>query len=267
MTAYASKEVVHEASALLKLILTQGRALGVMVVAFVQDQRKETVGMRELFTQTIALRLASASETWMVLGDGLAALAPAHKIARTMPGTGYVVTDDGAVERVRADFWANDFSRMVAGTYPAPLAPPLPEEPATVAAVEAVSPVSGSGRRSGDLGSSDLAGGRRTRTRAGRLEPSAARPASLAAAPATRRTPPRAPGWRDGDDEVKARDGLLRRVEDVEKRLADGDKEDLGRRLDEIARKLDELVRQGKLSPEDADPIRRALTEVEASVS
>ncbi len=69
------------------------------------------------------------------------------------------------------------------------------------------------------------------------------------------------------DDEVKAGDDLLRRVEDIEKRLADEDTKDLGRRLDEIARKLDELVRQGKLSPEDADPIRRALTEVEASVS
>ncbi|GGI07529.1 FtsK/SpoIIIE domain-containing protein [Isoptericola cucumis] len=128
LTAYASKDVVNEAANLLKLILTQGRAFGVMVVAFVQDPRKETVGMRDLFTQTIALRLASAAETRMVLGDGMAALAPAHHITPTMPGAGYLVGDDGHIERVRADYWADDFIRMVAATYPAPPAPPVPTE-------------------------------------------------------------------------------------------------------------------------------------------
>jgi S-DNA-T family DNA segregation ATPase FtsK/SpoIIIE len=137
LTAYASKDVVNEAANLLKLVLTQGRAFGVMVVAFVQDPRKETVGMRDLFTQTIALRLASAAETRMVLGEGMAAVAPAHHIAHTMPGAGYAVTDNGVVERVRADYWADDFIRMVAATYPAPPAPPLPEDPATVAPVAA----------------------------------------------------------------------------------------------------------------------------------
>nr|WP_242496496.1 FtsK/SpoIIIE domain-containing protein [Xylanimonas protaetiae] len=132
LTAYASKEVVNEAVNLLKLILTQGRAFGVMVVAFVQDPRKETVGMRDLFTQTVALRLASGAETRMVLGDGMAALAPAHHISQTMPGAGYAVTDDGVVARVRADYWADDFIRLVAGTYPAPPAPPLPDEGVTV---------------------------------------------------------------------------------------------------------------------------------------
>ncbi|WP_309063296.1 FtsK/SpoIIIE domain-containing protein [Streptomyces sp.] len=140
LTAYASKEVVNEAANVLKLVLTQGRAFGVMVVAFVQDPRKETVGMRDLFTQTIALRLASAAETRMVLGEGMAAVAPAHHIAHTMPGTGYAVTDDGVVERVRADFWADDFIRMVAATYPAPPAPPLPEEPPTAAPVVVEAP-------------------------------------------------------------------------------------------------------------------------------
>jgi len=131
LTAYASKDVVNEAVNLLKLILTQGRAFGVVVVAFVQDPRKETVGMRDLFTQTIALRLASAAETRMVLGEGMAAVAPGHQIATTMPGAGYLVGDDGHVERVRADYWADDFIRMVAATYPAPPAPPLPAEAET----------------------------------------------------------------------------------------------------------------------------------------
>lgn len=128
LTGYASRDVVNEATALLKRILTQGRALGVMVVAFVQDPRKETVGMRELFTQTIALRLASTSETRMVLGDGYGNLAPAHRIDRTMPGAGYVVRNDGAVERVRADFWPDDVIRVVAERYPAPPKPAAGDE-------------------------------------------------------------------------------------------------------------------------------------------
>lgn len=120
LTAYASKQVQSEASDLLRRVLTQGRALGVLVVAFVQDPRKETVAMRGLFTQTVALRLRSASETAMVLGEGMADVAPAHQISPAHPGTGYVVADDGNVERVRADFWEDTFIRMVAETYPAP---------------------------------------------------------------------------------------------------------------------------------------------------
>lgn len=84
--------------------------------------------MRELFTQTIALRVASTSETRMVLGDGFADLAPAHRIDRTMPGAGYVVGNEGVVERVRADYWADDLIREVAARYPAPPEPPTAEE-------------------------------------------------------------------------------------------------------------------------------------------
>ena len=68
LTAYADPDIKRDGSRLLAEILTQGRALGVVVLACVQDPRKETVGMRGLFTQTIALRLRSAEETRMVLG-------------------------------------------------------------------------------------------------------------------------------------------------------------------------------------------------------
>lgn len=119
LTNYAARDVVAEASNLLKLILTQGRAFGVSVVAFVQDPKKDTVAMRDLFTQTLALRLASATETRMVLGDGMAPLAPAHHIAPTMPGCGFVVADDGSVVRVRADWWPDELIRWTARAYPA----------------------------------------------------------------------------------------------------------------------------------------------------
>ena len=113
LTAYADLSIRREAERLLSEILTQGRALGVVVVACVQDPRKDVVAMRGLFTQTVALRLRSTEETAMVLGDGMTHVAPAHRISPTFPGTGWIVEDNGAVDRVRADYWPDDLIRDV----------------------------------------------------------------------------------------------------------------------------------------------------------
>lgn len=118
LTAYSESTVRREAERLLSEILTQGRALGVVVVACVQDPRKEVVGMRGLFTQTIALRLRSAEETVMVLGEGMAKVAPAHRVSPAHPGTGWIVEETGAADRVRADQWTDPMIRHVATTYP-----------------------------------------------------------------------------------------------------------------------------------------------------
>jgi S-DNA-T family DNA segregation ATPase FtsK/SpoIIIE len=136
LTAYADPDIRRQATRLLSEVLTQGRALGVVVVAMVQDPRKETVSMRGLFTQTVALRLRSSEETRMVLGDGMAALAPAHRISPAAPGTGYVVGDDGTVDLVRADWWSDDLVRQAADTYPAAVSTPATPsgEPASEAA-------------------------------------------------------------------------------------------------------------------------------------
>jgi S-DNA-T family DNA segregation ATPase FtsK/SpoIIIE len=88
-----------------------------VVVAFMQDPRKEILPMRGLFTQTIALRLRSRDEVAMVLGDGLADAAPAHRISPNEPGTGYVIDEDGQVTKVRADFWTDDQISSVAKKY------------------------------------------------------------------------------------------------------------------------------------------------------
>ena len=125
LTAYTDPETKKEASRLLAEILTQGRALGVVVLACVQDPRKEVVGLRGLFTQTIALRLRSAEETRMVLGDGTAASAPAHRISPSMPGTAWVVDEDGSADRVRADWWSDQMVRQVAARHPALVAEDL----------------------------------------------------------------------------------------------------------------------------------------------
>ncbi|GAA1262150.1 S-DNA-T family DNA segregation ATPase FtsK/SpoIIIE [Oryzihumus leptocrescens] len=130
LTAYTDAETKKEASRLLAEILTQGRALGVVVLACVQDPRKEVVGLRGLFTQTIALRLRSAEETRMVLGDGMAAVAPAHRISPALPGTAWVVEEDGSTDRVRADWWSDQLVRQVAALHPSPVVEGLPVAPA-----------------------------------------------------------------------------------------------------------------------------------------
>lgn len=119
LTAYAEPEVRRDAGRLLGEILTQGRALGVVVVACVQDPRKEVVSMRGLFTQTVALRLRSVEETVMVLGEGMTQAAPAHRISPAAPGTGWVVEDTGTTDRVRADLWPDDLVRDIACRYSA----------------------------------------------------------------------------------------------------------------------------------------------------
>ncbi|MDN5778750.1 MAG: hypothetical protein L0H96_17785, partial [Humibacillus sp.] len=68
LTAYLSDLALRkECGELLSAILSKGRALGIVVVAAIQDPRKETVPMRGLFTQTVALRLRSREEVAMVL--------------------------------------------------------------------------------------------------------------------------------------------------------------------------------------------------------
>lgn len=118
VTAYMSDPALRkEAAASLSRILTKGRALGIVVAAFLQDPRKEVLPMRGLFTQTIALRLRSREEVTMVLGDGIADKAPAHRISPDRPGTGYVIAEDGHTTKVRSDFWSDDQIRSTARQY------------------------------------------------------------------------------------------------------------------------------------------------------
>ena len=118
LTAYMTDaNLKKQVAGSLSRILTKGRGLGIVVVAFMQDPRKEILPMRGLFTQTIALRLRSRDEVAMVLGDGLADVAPAHRISPNEPGTGYVIDEDGQVTKVRSDFWTDDQISATAKKY------------------------------------------------------------------------------------------------------------------------------------------------------
>jgi S-DNA-T family DNA segregation ATPase FtsK/SpoIIIE len=118
LTAYITDPALKkQVAASLARILTKGRAVGIVVAAFMQDPRKEILPIRGLFTQTLALRLRSRDEVAMVLGDGMADSAPAQRISPDEPGTGYVISEDGSTMRVRADYWPDSLIRSVANEY------------------------------------------------------------------------------------------------------------------------------------------------------
>jgi FtsK/SpoIIIE family len=105
LTAYlADRQLKDRIKSALGVILTQGRAAGVHVVAAVQDPRKEVVQLRDLFPTRIALRLTEPNQVDMVLGDGMRDRgALCDRIPMDAPGVGYVVLD-GDPTPVRARF-------------------------------------------------------------------------------------------------------------------------------------------------------------------
>ncbi|MGH3366844.1 MAG: hypothetical protein ACRDOY_06550 [Nocardioidaceae bacterium] len=105
LTAYLTdrdaKKRIHAA---LSLLLSQGRAVGVLVIAALQDPRKEVLPARDLFPTRIALRMTEPEQVDMVLGDGARKRsARCDRIPEVLPGVGYVVLD-GVAEPVRVRF-------------------------------------------------------------------------------------------------------------------------------------------------------------------
>lgn len=103
LTSYVTdRKTRTEIEQLLGLLLSQGRAVGISVVAAVQDPAKDTLPVRQLFTVRIGLRLTEASQTTMVLGQGARDTgAECDRIADATPGVGYMLVD-GSAQPVRA---------------------------------------------------------------------------------------------------------------------------------------------------------------------
>lgn len=127
VTAYVTdRKVRTEVEQLLGLILSQGRAVGVSVIACVQDPAKDVLTLRQLFPTRIGLRLSEPTQTSMTLGAGarergaLCALIP-----DTLPGVGYVA-EDGATRlaRVRAFHVTDTDIDHLAATYTPADSPP-----------------------------------------------------------------------------------------------------------------------------------------------
>ncbi|GAB4080843.1 hypothetical protein GCM10028783_17910 [Modestobacter muralis] len=126
LTAYVpDRKLRDRAEKALAMIATQGRAPGVVLVAALQDPRKEVVGLRNLFPTKIALRLDEKAQVDMVLGDGARdAGALCHQIPETSPGVTYVKVD-GQREpvRVRSAYLDDDHIAALAIEYAAPSDP------------------------------------------------------------------------------------------------------------------------------------------------
>jgi S-DNA-T family DNA segregation ATPase FtsK/SpoIIIE len=124
LTAYLTDRKVKERiNQALGLLLTQGRAVGVSVIAALQDPRREVLALRNLFPTKVGLRLDGPVEVDMVLGDGAREQgARCDRIPTSMPGTGYVRID-GVREptRVRAGYVTDeDIATMVVDYAPRP---------------------------------------------------------------------------------------------------------------------------------------------------
>jgi S-DNA-T family DNA segregation ATPase FtsK/SpoIIIE len=110
LSAYLPDRKLRERIAnALGLLLTQGRAVGVSVVAALQDPRKEVLSLRNLFPARVCLRLDEPGQTDMVLGEGARDRgARCDRIPDSQPGVGYVKLD-GVREPVRVRAcWVSD---------------------------------------------------------------------------------------------------------------------------------------------------------------
>jgi hypothetical protein len=116
LTAYVTdRKLKDRIKAALGLLLTQGRAVGVHVVAAIQDPRKDALPFRNLFPTRIGLRLSEEGEVDMTLGEGMRDRgALCDRIPESTPGVGYVVLDgDPTPMRVRFSYLTDaDISAM-----------------------------------------------------------------------------------------------------------------------------------------------------------
>ena len=120
LTAYLTdRQLKDRIKAALGIILTQGRAVGVHVIAAVQDPRKDVLPFRDLFPTRIALRLTEPAQVDMVLGDGMRDRgAYCDRIPQAQPGIGYLVLDgDPTPARARFSHWTDDHIAGLAGDY------------------------------------------------------------------------------------------------------------------------------------------------------
>ena len=127
LTSYTADTALKKRiDAALGILLSQGAGMGVLVVAAIQDPRKETLPDRALFLTRILLGVTDADQITMVLGKGARERgALADKLPASAPGVGYVLVD-GTSEpvKVRFTYPTDNDIRAMAATYPAPTQAP-----------------------------------------------------------------------------------------------------------------------------------------------
>ncbi|GAA0742444.1 cell division protein FtsK [Dactylosporangium roseum] len=120
LTAYlTNRQLKDRVKAALGVLLTQGRAVGVHVIACLQDPRKEVLPFRDLFPTRIGLRLTEEAHVDLTLGEGARDRgALCDRIPRSSPGVAYVVLDGGPTPmRVRFSYLTDNDVTDLAQTY------------------------------------------------------------------------------------------------------------------------------------------------------
>ncbi|WP_433352928.1 FtsK/SpoIIIE domain-containing protein [Microtetraspora malaysiensis] len=127
LTAYqADRTLKQRITAALATLTAQGRAVGVGVMAALQDPRKEVMNIRNLFPGKIALRLDESEQVDMVLGDGARDRGVLADHISPVPelgaGIGYVRLETSPDPvRVRAAYISDDDIRAMAAEYATPV--------------------------------------------------------------------------------------------------------------------------------------------------
>lgn len=120
LTSYVTdRKIKARIETALNLLLSQGRAVGISVVAALQDARKEVVGNRGLFPARIGLALGEEEETDLIIGK-TARLngARCDQISEDTPGVAFVALEDTREPvRVRFAFIDDDEIAHLAATY------------------------------------------------------------------------------------------------------------------------------------------------------
>jgi S-DNA-T family DNA segregation ATPase FtsK/SpoIIIE len=122
LTAYLpDRDLRRRIGQSLSVLLSQGRAVGVVVVAALQDPRKEVLPFWDLFPIRVALRLTEPEQSRIMLGPGAHERgAQCERIPVGLPGIGYVVLDGlPNPVRVRAAWVTDDDIAAMAQQYPA----------------------------------------------------------------------------------------------------------------------------------------------------
>ena len=109
----------------LSLLLSQGRAVGVVVVGALQDPRKDVIPQRDLFPIRVGLAVCEADHVRLSLGtDAHNRGAHCELIPETMPGVAYVAVD-GIPDPVRVRFAWHDDPTIAAARTPAAVDGPV----------------------------------------------------------------------------------------------------------------------------------------------
>jgi DNA segregation ATPase FtsK/SpoIIIE, S-DNA-T family len=129
LTAYASREDKARINTALPHLISKGRAVGVVVVAALQDPRKEILPFRDLFPTRIALGLVEPEQTDLVLGRGARQRGADCSRIPLNTGIGWVWCDgENEPTRVRASWVSDDdIAAMVAAYTPGTPASPSPD--------------------------------------------------------------------------------------------------------------------------------------------